>query len=234
MAPTRHRFAANVALFPQLPRIASMYTEHIAPERGPADGTAGSSRATTQGGNFFVIGQGQYEQLQRAVFGQHQHPVFAVLDGAIIDDLPGRLSRHAPDAMCLFSGDLDPMLAAAAPYLLPLEPDSAATRLALLEGWNEHWGIVLVADPGTDAYSLRAHLRRVLRVATPGGASMLFRFYDPRAFRSVVPTFDAAQRKAFFGPIHGCFTEGRSQDCALHFARDGREAPNQLSLAAAA
>lgn len=211
-----------------------MYKECIAPERGPADGSAGSSRATPQGGNFFVIGQGQYEQLQRAVFGQRQRPVFAVLDGAIIDDLPARLSKHAPDAMCLFSGDLDPMLAAAAPYLLPLEPDDAATRLALLEGWNEHWGIVLVADPGTDVYSLRAHLRRVLRVATPGGASMLFRFYDPRAFRSVVPTFDTAQRKAFFGPIHGCYTEGRSNDCALYFARDGLQAPNQLSLAVAA
>ncbi|QNU16117.1 DUF4123 domain-containing protein [Thermomonas sp. XSG] len=211
-----------------------MNTECIAPEGGPADGSAGSPRATTQGGNFFVIGQGQYEQLQQAVFGQRQRPVFAVLDGAIIDDLPARLGKHAPDAMCLFSGDLDPMLAAAAPYLLPLAPDTAATRLALLEGWNAHWGIVLVADPGTDIYSLRAHLRRVLRVSTPGGASMLFRFYDPRAFRSVVPTFDPAQRKAFFGPIHGCYTEGRSSDSALYFARDGLEAPNQLSLAAAA
>ena len=113
-----------------------MNTECIAPEGGPADGSAGSPRATTQGGNFFVIGQGQYEQLQQAVFGQRQRPVFAVLDGAIIDDLPARLGKHAPDAMCLFSGDLDPMLAAAAPYLLPLAPDTAATRLALLEGWR--------------------------------------------------------------------------------------------------
>jgi len=41
-------------------------------------------------------------------------------------------------------------------------------------------------------------------------------------------------RKAFFGPIHGCYTEDRSSDSALYFARDGLEAPNQLSLAAAA
>lgn len=229
-----HSVVHRMSFFPQLPRNVWRNTECIAPVGGLGDGSAGSSRATTQGGNFFVIGQGQYEQLQRVVFGQRQHPVFAVLDGAIIDDLPSRLRQHAPEAMCLFSGDLDPMLAAAAPYLLPLEPGAAATRLALQEGWNAHLGIVLVADPGTDVYSLRAHLRRVLRVSAPGGTSMLFRFYDPRAFRNVVPTFDAAQRKAFFGPIHGCYTEGRSSDSALYFARDGHEAPNALSLAAAA
>lgn len=217
-----------------IPRIVSRNTGIIAPERGLADAVAGLSREAMQGESVFVIGQEQYEQLQRAVFSQGQRPVFAVLDGAIIDDLPARLQRQAPEAMCLFSGDLDPMLAAAAPYLLQLEPDSSATRLALQDGWNEHWGIVLVADPGTDIYALRAHLRRILRVSTPGGESMLFRFYDPRAFRGVVPTFDAAQRKAFFGPIHGCYIEGRSSECVLHFARDGVEAPHQLSLAAAA
>lgn len=181
-----------------------------------------------------MIGQGQFEHLQRTVFGQGQRPVFAVLDGAIIDDLPARLRQHAPEAMCLFSGDLDPMLAAAAPYLLPLRQDADAARLALRDGWNEHWGIVLVADPGTGMHALRAHLRRLLRVATPGGQPMLFRFYDPRAFRVVVPTFDAEQRKAFFGPIHGCYIEGRSGDSVLYFARDSDEQARALPLAAAA
>lgn len=181
-----------------------------------------------------MIGHGQYERLQQAIFGAGQRPVFAVLDGAIIDDLPARLRQQAPEAMCLFSGDLDPMLAAAAPYLLPLQAGTGASQLALQDGWNAHWGIVLVADPGTDIYTLRAHLRRILRVNTPGGESMLFRFYDPRAFRSVVPTFSASQRKAFFGPIHGCYIEDRSSDCVLHFPRDDTEAPRQISLAAAA
>ena len=185
-------------------------------------------------GYVSVIGQGQYEQLQRTIFASANRRAYAVLDGAIIDGLPTLLQRHAPDAMCLFSGQLDPMLEAAAPYLVELKANTGIAQVALRDGWNDHWGIVLVTDPGTDPYALRAHLRRILRVAVPGGQSMFFRFYDPRAFRAVVPTFDDEQRKAFFGPIHGCYTEGRSNDCALYFARDGLQAPNQLSLAVAA
>lgn len=217
----------------QFPRIERVHAESITP-KGAADGTIAASRNTAQGGTFYVIGQGQYEQLQRTVFGQGQRPVFAVLDGAIISDLTVRLQQHAPEAMCLFSGDLDPMLAAAAPYLIPLQPGSGASKLALCDGWNEHWGIILVADLGTSMQALRAHLRRILRVSTPGGNSMLFRFYDPRAFRSVVPSFDTEQRKTFFGPIHGCYVESRTSDSALYFSRDGGELPHTLPLAAAA
>lgn len=200
----------------------------------------GAQRSAVQGrdavvgqhGTIRVIGQGQYEQLQRTVFGQAPRPVFAVLDGAIVDDLPDRLRRHAPDATCLFSGSLDPMLAAAAPYLLELKAGSSASELALREGWNDHWGIVLVADAGTTGSALRSHLRRILRVSTPGGQSMLFRFYDPRAFRAVVPALAPAQRKEFFGPIHGCYIENRSSDSVLYFARDAGPEPRAIPLAA--
>ncbi len=207
--------------------------ECIAP-RGLADGTAGVACRTTQSEQVVVIGQSEFEHLHRTIFGHEPHPVFAVLDGAIIDDLPARLQASAPEAMCLFSGNLDPMLAAAAPYLLPLRKGSASARIALQDGWNAHWGIVLVTEPGTSLHTLRAHLRRNLRVEVPGGQSLLFRFYDPRAFLAVVPTFDAEQRAAFFGPILGCYVESRNPDCAMYFSRDGDLAPRQLPLSAAA
>ncbi|QIL20904.1 DUF4123 domain-containing protein [Thermomonas sp. HDW16] len=181
-----------------------------------------------------MIRQEQFELLKRAIFGGNDLPVFAVLDGAVINGLPDLLEQHAPEAMCLFSGNLDPMLQAAAPYVLELVNNAGATQIALRDGWNEHWGIVVVADPGTDAYALRSHLRRILRVAGPDGSPMLFRFYDPRAFRSVVPTFDDEQRKAFFGPIRGCWIESRSADAALYIARDPSQQQRTLQLALAA
>ena len=181
-----------------------------------------------------MIPQGQYESLHRMVFGQASRTVYAVMDGAMIEGLPGRLAQLAPDAACLFEGALDPMLSAAAPWLVKLAPDSAATRMALREGWNGHWGIVLLTDAGLDLRDVRAHLRRVLRVRAPDGSSMLFRFYDPRAFRTVIPVLDPQARREFFGPIHGVYVEGRTPDSALFFARDGRPEPQALSLPTAA
>ena len=181
-----------------------------------------------------MIPQGQYESLHKLVFGQRARAVYAVMDGAMIEGLPGRLAEIAPDAACLFEGALDPMLSAAAPWLVKLDPDSTAPQMALRDGWNGHWGIVLQTDPALDLRAVRSHLRRVLRVRAPDGASMLFRFYDPRAFRTVIPVLDPPSRREFFGPIHGVFVEGRSPDSVLFFARDGRPEPQALPLASAA
>lgn len=180
-----------------------------------------------------MIAQGQYENLQRTVFAKPNQAVYAVLDGSQIHGLPERLRQSTPEAMCLFSGQLDPMLEAAAPYMVELRADSSTAHMALRDGWNEHWGIVLVTDATTDAHVLRNHLRTILRVAGPDGRSLLFRFYDPRAFRSVVPTLDPQQRKAFFGPIQGCYIEDRNANAALYFSRDGGREPSAIALAAA-
>ena len=181
-----------------------------------------------------MIPQGQYESLHRMVFGNPARAVYAVMDGAMIAGLPARLAQIAPDAACLFEGALDPMLSAAAPWLVKLDPGSAVTQMALRDGWNGHWGIVLLTDAGLDLRAVRAHLRRVLRVRAPDGSSMLFRFYDPRAFRTVIPVLDAPARKDFFGPIHGVYVEGRSADSVLFFARDGKPEPRALPLPAVA
>jgi len=181
-----------------------------------------------------VIPQGQYEALHRTVFGHPTHAVYAVLDGAMIEGLPARLAQVAPEAACLFEGSLDPMLSAAAPYVVKLDPQSKAAQLALKEGWNDHWGIVLLTDASLDLRAVRSHLRRVLRVSAPDGTSMLFRFYDPRAFRTVIPVLEPAARLEFFGPIHGVYVEGRTPDSALYFARDGKPEPQSLALPAAA
>ena len=102
--------------------------------------------------------------------------------------------------------------------------------MLLEEGWNAHWGIVLLTEKGTTREVVRNHLRRCLRVRGPSGDGLLFRFYDPRAFRAVIPTLDADSRRQFFGPIRGCYVEDRRPDTALYFSRDGDRGPRQLPL----
>ena len=147
-----------------------------------------------------MIPQGQYESLHKLVFGQRARAVYAVMDGAMIEGLPGRLAEIAPDAACLFEGALDPMLSAAAPWLVKLDPDSTATQMALRDGWNGHWGIVLQTDPALDLRAVRAHLRRVLRVRAPDGVfvegrspdSVLFFARDGRPEPQALPLASAA------------------------------------------
>lgn len=189
----------------------------------------GSAQPGNQGGSKGVIAQGQFEALQRAIFAKREQSLYVVLDGAQIDGLPRRLQGQ--DSACLFAGGLDPMLEAAAPHLVRLVPGSPAADM-LREGWNSHWGIVLEVAESVDLAEVRNHLRRCLRVRGPDGSPLLFRFYDPRAFRVVIPTLDADSRKQFFGPIRGFYVEDREPATALYFSRDGGREPRPLPLGA--
>lgn len=171
-----------------------------------------------------------FESLRQLAFdatARAARNVFAVLDGCMVAQLPEKLRQADCESSCLFSGTLDPMLEAAAPQLVELRGDSRFAASVLREGWNDHWGIVLHTDAGTDLYALRAHLRRYLSVSGPDGHPMYFRFYDPRSFRLVIPTFDAATRRQFFGPVRGALVEGETPDTALYFERGTPEPRTQ-------
>ena len=46
-----------------------------------------------------MIPQGHFESLHRMVFAQPGRAIYAVMDGAMIDGLPGRLAQAAPEWM---------------------------------------------------------------------------------------------------------------------------------------
>lgn len=185
-------------------------------------------------GNVHVIETPQFDALHRIVFERGSDRVYAVLDGAMINQLPERLRAAGCDYACLFSGALDPLLEASAPHLVRLRAGDRFTDSVLHDGWNDHWGIVVRTAAGTDLYALRQHLRRYLRVSGPGGHAMFFRFYDPRAFRVVIPTFDNGDRRGFFGPIESFVVESPVADIALCYERDGHAEGRRIALGASA
>lgn len=166
----------------------------------------------------------------RLVFKHEQEHVYAVLDGCMLAELPQRLQSSGCRCSCLFSGALDPLLELAAPWLVELPAQAPFTRAILREGWNEHVGILLQTAAEVDLYTVRHHLRRFLRVSGPGGAPMLFRFYDPRAFRITVPQLRQADYKAFIGPLQGVFTEADDAASVLHFTANGSFVGQRLPL----
>jgi len=182
-----------------------------------------------------VLDPGLLEALRGAAFDGHgAGTVYAVLDGATVEDLPGLLQGSGCEYSCLFSGLLDPMLEQAAPYLVALEPRHPFTDLVLGKGWNSHWGIVLQTARGTDLYAVRQHLRKHLRVVDAQGHAMFFRFYDPRAFRLVIPQLERAARREFFGPLSGFMVEAAQADALLAFEAGGPSGGRQVALVAAA
>ncbi|OAT25575.1 hypothetical protein M976_03718 [Buttiauxella ferragutiae ATCC 51602] len=100
---------------------------------------------------------------------------YAIVDGAVVEDLLDFLSEYNPPHSCLYSEPLQPELVKLAPYLLEVTAD--------VENWlnscTRPWGIYLTTK--VTMRTLRQHLRKFLQVLLPDETKpVIFRFYDPR------------------------------------------------------
>jgi len=139
------------------------------------------------------------QKLRERLFEAPERNVYALLDGASVDGLLGRLGSDRPEYVCLYRGELEPDIAEVAPYLVRLEPDAPFTQWVLEKGWGAHWGIFAVSLGVLR--DLRQHFRRFTMVRDPDGKQLYFRFYDPRVLRVFLPTCTPDELAEFFGPV---------------------------------
>lgn len=146
--------------------------------------------------------------LADALFGDPESELraYAVVDGAARLDLLATLYDLDAERACLFIGDLEPEVAAVAPWLVPL-PGPDGPFEALSTGWGGAQAIYVRS--ALPLAPLRRHFRTLTMVETPDRKTVFFRFYDPRVLRSVVPIFTPAQRSRLFGKaVAAYFCEG--------------------------
>jgi len=177
-----------------------------------------------------TIGGTIYPRLSTLLFGPDSLHTYALLDGAsnngLLDVLYG---NNRPKFECLFTGDLAPDMAYVAPYLAEMQEGSEFARWAVEGGWGKHWGIFAISK--LELAPLWRHLRSLTRIIDPDGKPMYFRFYDPRVLRQFLPTCDAGQLKAIFGPVDKFILEGPTPEEGLMFSlHDGELLKETFSL----
>lgn len=135
-------------------------------------------------------------------------PVYAVVDGALIDDLPALLLSADFFPRALYRNEATNNGIAAGPHLVPLPLNGDAAKLLALLGDRPE--VVFWAWPsGEDG--LYQHLRRINRVEIPfkDGAGnertepVLFRHASPSAMVSTVAVLSPDQLAQLFGDADG-------------------------------
>ena len=163
------------------------------------------------------------------LFADPETKVYAILDGASVPKMLERLTPHAGEYECLYRGELKPDLAAAAPYLVSLKPDSELTEWIVQQGWGKHWGVFVLSP--AELPVLRRHFRTFLIVHTSEGKPLYFRYYDPRVLRVHLPTCNPEELGQMFGPVSAYVMEAEKPEVLMRFRlKDGALAADTKAL----
>lgn len=144
--------------------------------------------------------------------------VWAVLDGARDDQIFSGVRDSGLDYACLYSGNVPRELRVVAPYLVELDPENPITGRLLELAWGNSWGIFMQVP---DASRLRHHLKGFLRVRSESGQKLIFRYYDPRVLRAYLPTCNAVELRAIFGPVRRYLLEADNPADIIEYTFDG-------------
>lgn len=159
------------------------------------------------------------QDISRFVFSEKKLQVYAVLDGASIENLPMRLYDLKPENVCLYRGELKPDMAHVAPYMVHIKPESAFSEWVFSNGWGKHWGIFLRSN--YEMRLLRRHFRKLTVVHNSEGKPLMFRFYDPRVLRVFLPTCNEKELDQMFGPVESFMLKDEESNSLIRYRRVG-------------
>jgi len=170
-----------------------------------------------------------HQRITNALFEDPALDLYAVIDGASMEDLLPHLDSLRPEHECLFRGELSEGMEFVAPYLVRVVEGTRFYFWLLEEGWGKHFGIFALAD--ATLLPMRLHFRKHLRVYTESGEPKLFRFYDPRVLRVFAPTLIPQDAAGFFGPVVRYLCESKDGSSLESFrSRDGAILHESLAL----
>lgn len=143
---------------------------------------------------------------------------FVAVDGANVPNLLDKLYEETgPEFECLYSGEMEPDIAEVAPYLAKLEPENEFSKW-VFSGWGDSWGIYAVVPAEMELAEVRRHFRKLNMVYGPDMKPLLFRWYDPRVLRTMLPTCNSEQLKEMFGPVKRFVLEGITREQGVVFS----------------
>lgn len=202
-----------VAPVAEAPSPAGAVVAAPAPETEPTVETVGPVRIETVevGDDPLAAVAGLLTRRLGAQPGDRPLRSYALLDGASAHGVLRALARLGVSPLCLYPGELSPAQAEVAPYLVEAAPGSPTLAWLVDDGWGAHWGVLLLS--AAEPPQLLEHLRSFLRVRGPDGASLLFRFYDPRVLRPFLRCLAPSEAATLFGGVVCDGPEGPVRVC---------------------
>lgn len=137
---------------------------------------------------------------------------FAIVDGAADPRLYNLIVETKTHA-CLYTGDYPEETRKALPYIVQMRNGERFSKIWSTYETGNYWGILCKTDLALSAF--RRHLRHFTTARLPDGEVVMFRFWDPRVFKTFSENGSAAEVEPFLKGISSVLCdlgkEGRKQ-----------------------
>ena len=170
--------------------------------------------------------QARYRETLLSANARH-YTTYAILDAAQHGDIYRRVTSFK-QWQCLYRGEIPIDLAKVAPYIVQLEADCPHTDWLLSHCNKSNWGIFTKSASNIEAIS--QHFRSFLKVFDPAGAPLYFRFYDPRVFRTYLPSCTEKELLLWFRQIHTFYVDSEDGTALRSFTLHGQSGLQQQSI----
>lgn len=144
--------------------------------------------------------------------GARPGTLYCLVDAAAEPELYARLKALGSEVRCLYlkgvhyeGAVMSPELAAAAPYLLPVDTGNDRVVALVTEGVGRARQIL--AASAAPAAQVLAHCSEITRARDEEGGQFHFRYFDPRVLRAYLPTCTREEKALFFGPLDAVWAE---------------------------
>ncbi|WP_163831906.1 DUF4123 domain-containing protein [Spartinivicinus ruber] len=139
--------------------------------------------------------------------------IYVLFDPAASESLPAELflKEDQPDYQPLFMETEFAELVYASPYLVKVTEDSPFLDWCIeqAEATNNHLFPIIYLSSHSFETQL-THWRSLLKVNTPEGEPMLFRFADPRVLFAYLGASKPEQQQLLLGPVEGLFIQAEA------------------------
>jgi hypothetical protein len=141
---------------------------------------------------------------------------FALIDTAQDSRLYG-LILQCRDQQCMFAGNVDPGLITASPHIVRINEGEPLLNIWRGHGVGKNWGILVESDLTLEP--LRRHFRKFMQVRLPDASTVMFRFYDPRVFKTYLTIAPPEQLADWFAGVRQYSLEVEGVDHSFRWRR---------------
>ena len=183
--------------------------------------------------SFMTIPQDEFPGMIR-VKSLEEHNLYCIVDCAADETLYPVLKNSDWEYRCLYKQGIHfhaeritDALAATAPYLLKLDPDTMTVEHFIRQRLGKNQAVFFQSDASIN--DLEKHFSGMLKAMDEKGTVFNFRYHDPRILSVYLPTCTEEEKHIFYGPVDIFWTENEENE-VLEFPKIIKEPDQQEVL----